>query len=220
MQLHVTTYDRTELQSNPKHDIAFPALFHVRSDAWILLTEAAVYGDYCGSRLAGSAQEAGRFQVRMDGPVEGRLPLSSPWRVAMVGHDLGTIVESILVPALNPPCAIQDTSWIRPGRVTFPWWSEPKVKGNFERLKQFVDFGGEMGWEWMEFDTALIGSENKASDTWMHTAWVPELVKYAAAKNVRLYGWEDWTNLDTPEKREKILRLYNQWGLQGSRSIT
>ena len=199
------------------HDVGFPALVHTPSDAWVLLTEAAVYGDYGGAHLVGSLDGPSIFRVTLPQELSGELPWTTPWRVALVGEELGTIVESVLVDNLNPPCEVEDTSWITPGRVTFPWWSDTAVSGNFERLKEFVDLAHRMGWEWIEFDTALVHGRPDCSltDAWMTLPWVAELVEYARRRNVKVYGWDHWQNLDTPEKREKVLGRFQELGIEG-----
>jgi len=206
-----------KIPAKPAGAYAFPALFHTPGGAWVLVTEAAVYGDYAGSRLLGSLDGAGIWRVRLPHAIVGRRPWTTPWRVAIVGDRLGTIVESVLVDNLNPPCEVKDTSWIRPGRVTFPWWSDHAASGKFEKLKKFVDLAAEMGWEWLEFDTALVDAGNtcRASDAWMTTPWVPQLVAYARGKGVSVYGWDHWKNLDTPAKREKVFGLYEKFGIKG-----
>ena len=73
----------------------------------------------------------------------------------------------------------------------------------------------EGGWEWIEFDTALIDGSNRGTDTWMTTPWVPDLIRYADSKGVNVYGWDHWKNLDTPEKRDKIFGLFNKLGIKG-----
>lgn len=193
----------------------FPALFKTSSGIWLLITEAAVYGDYAGARLHGTIDGTGIFKVKLPGTVSGKGPWTMPWRVAIIGDKIGTIVESVVVDNLNPPCEVVDLSWIKPGRVTFPWWSDLNVNGKYERLKEYVDFASQMGWEWIEFDTALMEGDLGGTDTWMTTPWVPELIKYAASRNVNVYGWDHWRNLDTAEKRDKIFSLFNKFGIKG-----
>ena len=190
---------------------AFPALFHTPGDAWVLVTEAAVYGDYAGSHLLGPDEVAGVWRVNIPHTVSSTLPWTTPWRVAIIGNCLGTIVESVTVDNLNPPCEVDDTSWIRPGRVTFPWMVDRGVSGNLPKLKTFVDLAAEMGWEWLEFDTGLV----RGWDGWMTTPWVPELVAYAGDNGVDVYGWDHWKNLNTPEKREKVFGLFKKFGIKG-----
>jgi alpha-glucosidase len=129
---------------------AFPALFQTPAGQWVLLTEAAVYGDYCGSRLAGRYRVNGIYQIMLDpnpGTVTWTLPWNTPWRVAMIGETLGPIVESTLVDNLNPPNEIGDLSWIKPGRTTWTWWYQD-VGAKEDLQPQFAAFGKEMGWEY------------------------------------------------------------------------
>jgi alpha-glucosidase len=105
--------------------------------------------------------------------------------VAIIGAGLGTIVESVLIESLNPPSEIADTSWIVPGRVAFPWWSDHFANGKPETLRAFVDLAAEMDWEWLEFDLPLIRSAYDPVPGWRKTPWIQELVAYAFSKGVR-----------------------------------
>ena len=48
-------------------------------------------------------------------------PFATPWRVIMVGEKPGDLVDSDLLENLNPPCAIDDPSWIKPGIAFWDW---------------------------------------------------------------------------------------------------
>jgi alpha-glucosidase len=84
--------------------------------------------------------------------VGGALPHVSPWRVVMVGDRVGRLIESDLVLNVSPPLAIKDTSWIKPGKTTFPWWNgyyEENVSFkpglNIATMKYYIDFCAEAG---------------------------------------------------------------------------
>jgi alpha-glucosidase len=96
----------------------FPILFtSSTNDFWVLLTEAAVYGDYCASHVE---YENGMYKVVLhDSSVTSSLPWETPWRVAVIGKTLAPIIEINLVENLNPPSVIRDMSWIRPGRTDY-----------------------------------------------------------------------------------------------------
>jgi len=128
----------------------FPVLFQTPIGPWILITEAAVYGNYCASRLAGAYRVNGIYQIMLDpnpGMVTWTLPWSTPWRVAMIGEALGPIVESTLVDNLNPPNEIGDLSWIKPGRTSWTWWYQD-IGGKEDLQPVFSAFAKEMGWEY------------------------------------------------------------------------
>ena len=49
-------------------------------------------------------------------------PCHSPWRTIMVSDDARKILASRLILNLNEPCAIDDTSWIKPVKYVGVWW--------------------------------------------------------------------------------------------------
>ena len=74
-------------------------------------------------RAKGEAADGGT-KIRLIGDMAGHtrgtatvdLPFESPWRAIQVGRDAAALVENAtLVLNLNPPCALADTSYIRPG---------------------------------------------------------------------------------------------------------
>ena len=182
------------------------------------MTEAAVDGTYTGARLKFQEAKGEVLAFHLPEQPSSTLPWITPWRVAIIGKNLGTLVESTLVLNLNPPSEIADTSWIKPGVDVIPWMTGPSTNNmSFERMKQFVDLASEMGWTWIEFDNALaLGNQGAdVPEKWMAIPWIPELVRYARSKGVNVYGWDHWQNLDTPEKREKILGYFVKHGFKG-----
>ena len=211
-------YVRRDQTSAEPGEICLPALFRTPAEIWVLITEAAVYGDYAGARLKGSLGGERSFRFALPGPVSSRLPWTTPWRLAIVGRTLAPIVESVLVDNLNPPSEVADLSWIKPGRSTFPWWSDHAANSKPDRLRKFADFAADMGWEWLEFDTALAyeGGTGEARTGWLELSpWIPDFTAYARRKGIRLYGWDDWKHLDTPEEREREFARYKTLGFDG-----
>src|SRR6185369_7326952 len=98
-------YDKGTVGTNLKTgDLAFPALFQTPSQAWTLISEAAVYGDYCASRLVALTGVSNVLMVKFpQTTVTGTLPWKTPWRVAVVGQTLAPIVETSVIENLNLP---------------------------------------------------------------------------------------------------------------------
>ena len=145
---------------------AFPALFHVTAaDTWVLLTESGTDGSYCACHLAPDsagglyhiafprADETTRGYTNKFGP-EPRftLPWPLPWRVIVLGKNAGDIALETLVTDLAPPSRIADTSWIKPGRASWAWWSYPDGPVTTNLFDEFTDFAAKMGWEYTLFD--------------------------------------------------------------------
>lgn len=159
-------YRKGEVGDDFMDEMSFPALFQTPKNDWILLTEAAVYGNYCACRLEG--KPGGIFKVclykgddfrgkTVELPVSNNLPFETPWRVAIVGKTLAPIVETNIVENLNPPSEFSDWSWIKPGRTSWTWWYDEFSKANKRQMavtypvdRQAWDefFANEMGWEY------------------------------------------------------------------------
>ncbi len=203
-----------------------PALFQTEK-TWILLTEAALDSTYFGFHLQSNA-EGGKYKLRMPEAGEANnvcsnipssvLPWSTPWRVLIIGKNLSDIVESDMVAELNPPSTIQDESWIRPGRSSWSWWSDWPSPKDYSKLKKFVDFSAEMGWEYSLVD---------ANWDLMTGGNVEQLTKYAASKNVGILMWynsggphNDVTErprdiMSNPELRKAEFKKLAGWGVKG-----
>lgn len=196
---------------------AFPALFQVPSaGSWVLLTEAGTDEAYCGCHLspdcAGGiyriafplAEEGTRGYTNQFGP-EPRfsLPWTMPWRVLVLGRNAGDIATATLVTDLAAPSRIADTSWIRPGRSSWAWWSYPDGPATEARFNEFSDFAARMGWEYTLFDAG-----------W----WEPGLetiARHAQSKGVMPCAWSFAGDYYDPVKREKQLDQMSAAGVRG-----
>jgi hypothetical protein len=205
-----------------------PALFRVpEGERWLLLAESAVDGTYCGTRLQPSAPH-GVYRIRFPQAGEGNgvgdvgpqstLPWQTPWRVILVADTLAEIVESTLIEDLNPPCAVGAADWVKPGRVSWSWWSDHDSSRDYVKLRDFVDLAAQMGWEYSLVD---------ANWTLMDGGDVRQLTRYAAEKGVGLFLWYNSGGshnivtekprgcLDQAEVRRFEFQLLSQWGVKG-----
>jgi alpha-glucosidase len=206
---------------------SFPALFKAPSGAWMLLTEAALDDGYVGSHLAAEVS-GGVYRIKFPDPEEGlgvgeihplsALPWTMPWRVVMIGDAAGRLVESDLVNDLSPRSAIADTSWIKPGRAAWSWWSASDSPRHAEQLNAFTDFAAEMGWEY-----ALVDAN------WdkMQTGRIEDVIAHAKEKGVGLLFWynsggphNDVTEaprdrMDLRDARRAELAKLRDWGVKG-----
>lgn len=183
-----------------------PVLFRHGEGAWMLLSEAAVYGHYSGSHLVSHESQAGLLRIAFApdqvNPLETSRPLVTPWRVAILGRELSHVFASTVIENLNPACEIMDTTWIRPGRVYWSWWAgEPQDRLDVQ--KKYVDFAAQMGWEYFLCDAG-----------WQ-MAWLPELIDYAHARRVDILVWTHHRDLVTDDEREEKLDRWARLGISG-----
>ncbi len=166
----------------------FPGLFQV-NDTWVLISEAGVYENYCGSHLNGVA-ENGEYRIQFPWDWENyglgasqpswSLPWVMPWRFILLSRDLGDIVESNLVQDLADPNRLEDISWIKPGRASWSWWGDHDSPLDYQKLKAYVDFAAEMGWEYSLVDAGWHE---------MNGGNIEQLVAYANSKGVGILLW-------------------------------
>lgn len=61
-------------------------------------------------------RELGAVGIHLMGTAEGRGAFTTPWRAVLLGDNEARLIENEhLTLNLNPPCALADTSWIKPG---------------------------------------------------------------------------------------------------------
>jgi alpha-glucosidase len=212
-----------------------PLLVELPGAGWLAVMEAGLT-DYAGMYLArdaeGEAVLTTRLSPRPDESalaVRAGLPHESPWRVFMVADKVERLVESDLVLNLNAPCALADTSWIRPGKTTFPWWNgfyEEKVPFkmglNTETAKYYIDFCAEAGIPYHSLDgvgnTAWYGGPivpYEGADITRGIAGLDlrEVLRYAASKGVRIRLWMNWRAAE--KHMDRAFPLYREWGVEG-----
>ncbi|MEV4318006.1 glycoside hydrolase family 97 catalytic domain-containing protein [Actinocrispum sp. NPDC049592] len=201
--------------SAPAAEFMHPALFDVNG-TYLHITESDVDGRDSGARLV---HDAGTSTYRIkywDEKVQVTGPVRTAWRTMIVG-DLKTVTESTLVDDLAKPSQIADTSWIRPGKVFWSWLAGGREAGeSLSMQKGYVDYAAAHGWPYVLVDAGWYFDPNWDYDpTWETTSWIPQLVQYAKARNVKIQVWVHFNELDTEEERATRLALFERWGVAG-----
>ncbi|MEP6756607.1 MAG: glycoside hydrolase family 97 N-terminal domain-containing protein, partial [Chthonomonadales bacterium] len=148
---NVTTTSLQDLKSNTLLDM--PATFTWPDGSCVAITEAALraYAGMSLMRPVTSTNETSlvcRLTPRADGTkVVRSLPMQTPWRVVMSARRPADLLESNTIYCLNEPSVIGDTSWIKPGKITFYWWNGNVYDGkpglpilSLEMQKKYIDF--------------------------------------------------------------------------------
>ncbi|WP_165234028.1 glycoside hydrolase family 97 protein [Aquisphaera insulae] len=206
---------------------SFPLLYRTPAGRWGLITEASLDRTYCGARLAREAP-GGLYALRFPDAGEGNntgsvepswtLPWATPWRVVIAGESPAPIVESTLVENLNPPSVVTDGSWIRPGRASWSWLSDPPSPQDASKLKPFVDLAAEMGWEYTLID---------ANWDIMRNGTIHDVIGYAKSKGVGPLMWYNSGGphnyvterprglMDLRKVRRAEFQRLKEWGVKG-----
>lgn len=215
--------------------IGIPLLLEYPGRGWAAITEANLT-NYAGMYLTGTEAREASLTSRLSPlpkdpkiAVKASLPHVSPWRVVMLAEDVGGLIESDLILNLNDPPAITDTSWIRTGKTTFPWWNGYHMENapfkpglNTATMKHYIDFCAENGIPYHSLDgyenTAWYGGPIVPYEGADITGALPEIdlpgvIRYARDKGVRLRLWMHWEAARA--HMDRAFPLYRSWGIEG-----
>jgi alpha-glucosidase len=141
-----------------------------------------------------------------------------PWRLlGIVEHDADLLTNQ-LVWLLEKPSQVQDTSWIKPGKVAWDWWNFNNVYGvdfpagvNTQTYKYYIDFAAKYHLQYIILDEGWYKLGNVLDVA--PEINMEELSAYAKAKNVGVILWVVWKSLD--DRLIQALDQYAKWGVQG-----
>lgn len=213
---HEHTVDKPLLRDvKPDTLLDMPLTLAYPDGTHLAITEASLR-HYAGMSLMRPAHGADNTLVckltpRPDGTKVVRdLPMETPWRVVLVGERAGTLLESNTLYCLNEPNAIGDTSWIKPGKMTWAWWNGNLVKdGKAEppifslgAQKTYIDFCAANGiayhstiadntdtpWYKQSRQGVVPGPDTDVTRVRADLD-LPTIRKYAESKGVRLWTW-------------------------------
>lgn len=183
---------------------------------FLALSEARLI-DFSRMKFLAGKRENSLVASLHDAPTV-ELPYTTPWRTIMIGRSPGELLENnYFYENLNDPCAIEDVSWIKPGKVI------REVTLTTQGGLACVDFAVENGLQYVEFDAGWYGPEgDESSDATTITvdpARSPgpldlhKVIEYAESKGI---GIIVYVNRRALEKQiDEILPLYKSWGIKG-----
>ncbi|MFM1942679.1 MAG: hypothetical protein RI897_1661 [Verrucomicrobiota bacterium] len=209
-------YEETHL-SQLKPGCERPLLIDAGTNTYIAIAEAGLT-NYARAKLSPTPNLPNALTTQTDGPSQGPLPFRTPWRVILLGHSPGQLLEqNYLLLNLNPPSQIQDTSWIQPGKII------REVTLTTAGGLACVDFAKENGLQFIEFDAGWYGHEydDLADATAVNVdpkrspgpLDLPAVIQHARNHDI---GVLLYVNRRALEKQlDTILPLYHSWGVSG-----
>ncbi|OYW27666.1 MAG: alpha-glucosidase [Caulobacter sp. 12-67-6] len=233
---HEGEYDPVLASSFREHNLLeLPVVCQTPHGATFALAEADLK-NYAGLYLTGRGDSGIGLRAKLsprleDGAVAVHTRIGtdtmSSWRVVMVGDQPGDLISSNLMTSLNPPTALTDTAWIKPGKAAWDWWNGSIVAGadkpamDTATMKRFIDFAAEAKLEYMLIDDGWYVGSGQAPKVLPGTDVtrpipqidMPGLVAYAAERGVGVMIWVHWKALD--DQMDEALATYEKWGVKG-----
>ena len=205
----------------------------------VYISESDLISDYAGMFLKGSAENPHRLVGKYAGVVleEERLtdrdvkpvkyadyiadlkgPKSFPWRVMIISDEDRQLVQSEMIYKLAPENVIENTDWIKPGKVAWDWWNALNVYGvdfesgvNNETYKYYIDLAAEYDLDYIILDEGWYHLDDIMNV--VDEIDVKELVDYGQEKGVEVILWVVWKALD--DKLFEALDQFEEWGVKG-----
>ena len=148
-----------------------------------------------------------------------------PWRVVLVTTRDTQLADNDMMQRLAPACRIDDTSWIKPGKVAWDWWNtcnltsvDFKAGMNTPTYKKYIDFAADNHLEYIIIDEGWSGKESLLEDLNSEIN-LEELITYGTQKGVGIILWASWRNLTGGNSlctgMEKSMEHYSNMGIKG-----
>ena len=141
-----------------------------------------------------------------------------PWRIVGIAQKDADLITNQMVYLLAKPSRVQDTSWIKPGKVAWDWYNANNIYGvdfksgiNTQTYKYYIDFASQYGIEYVILDEGWYKLGNLLEV--VPQINIEELVAYGKKKNVGIILWVVWKTLD--DQFEPAFNQAEKWGVKG-----
>ena len=198
----------------------YPALLQPSDKVFALITEAGIERYNSASSLYNDRNKE-EYRVVMDENLQNTTgKWSSPYRIVIVG-ELKDVVASTLVTDVSEPCRIEDTSWIKPGSMSWIYWAYNHGSNDYQIVRQYVDMAVEMRWPYVLIDAEWDEMKNGGN--------IEDAIRYAHEKGIKPILWYNsstaWLKawgapgpherLNAPENREHEFAWLEKMGVAG-----
>ncbi len=195
-----------------------PLTLELPNGLFACLAEAEMV-DYARTKFKLATDKPNTIVGSMYDDVDDIAPFSSPWRVILVAKKAVDLLQNNdLILNLNPPCALQNTAWIKPGKVM------RETSLSTVGAKKLVDFAVAQNIQYIHFDAGWYGYEYfKSSDATAvnvdpsrnpkNELDMKEVLQYAKSKGIGVWVYVNQRALAL--QLDTILPLYKSWGISG-----
>ncbi|WP_236621049.1 glycoside hydrolase family 97 protein [Rhodopirellula sallentina] len=145
-----------------------PLVSELRPNVFTAVMEAAIY-DVAPMDLVSSDRGEYAFRAKFS---RSTIPSgnATSWRVLQVASKPGDLLLSPVTYCLNPPCELDDPSWVKPGLAMWDWraWGAKTDDGftyglDMPSWRRFIDFASKHGVSYLVLDAGWYGLEFEAS---------------------------------------------------------
>jgi alpha-glucosidase len=158
------------------------------------------------------------IKADLSSKVKAEAPFATPWRVVMVGDSAGQLLEkNHIILNMNDPCEIEDTSWIKPGKII------RDISLTTTGAMACVDFAAARGMQYIEFDAGWYGPEWSIRSDARTVTVDPKrskgpldlhaVIKHANEQDIGIWLYVNRHHLE--QMHEELFALFHKWGIKG-----
>jgi len=215
-------------------EVNTPITMKTKEGLYIAVHEANLT-DYAGMTLVSVEGEQNTLESKLvpwpDNvvKVKASTPHFSPWRTIQIGRRPGDLIESNLIINLNEPCALNETSWIKPMKYMGIWWGMHIGKYTWfkgenhgattENAKKYIDFAGKHGIPALLVEGWNVGWEGGWKGQNYTTSYddynLKEIVEYGRKHGVKIIAHNETGGdvLNYENQIEEAFSLYEKLGI-------
>src|SRR3546814_689511 len=194
-----------------------PLLVEQDTATWVALGEAGVV-DFARMKFIRSGEDTYSLTASLDGEVKKRGAFYTPWRYVMVAAKPGKLLEhNYLLLNLNQPNQVENTSWIKPGKVI------REITLTTQGAIASIDFAARHQLQYILFDAGWYGAENSDTSNATRVAVDParsegpldlqKVIHYGESKGIGVILYVNRRALE--RQLDTLLPLYASWGIKG-----
>lgn len=195
-----------------------PLTLELPNGLYACLAEAEMV-NYSRTKFVLDKEKPNTIACAMYGEVDEITPFVTPWRVVMAAERAGDLLENNdLILNLNPPCEVEQTWWIRPGKVM------RDVTLSTDGGKRLVDFAVKHNIQYIHLDAGWYGHEYEMASDATTVSVDPrrnpkgdlnlkEVVEYAKRHDVGVFLYVNQRAL--ARQLDELLPLFRSWGISG-----
>lgn len=143
-----------------------------------------------------------------------------PWRAIIISEEDKELTVSNFVYKLAAPTRVDNTAWIKPGKVAWEWWNDWNIYDvdfevgiNNDTYKYYIDFAANHDIEYVILDEGWAVNLEADLMQVVPEIDIPELVAYGKARDVGIILWAGYWAFD--KDMEKVCKHYSDMGVKG-----
>jgi alpha-glucosidase len=192
-----------------------PLTIQLPDGNYLAMGEAALT-DFARMKFGGTRSDS--LGCVLSSTVEVENTILSPWRYILTGDSPGALLgRNYLVDNLNEPSVIQNTDWIKPGKIL------REVTLSTQGALNCIDFASKHDMRYICFDAGWYGKEDSDTSDATRVSLDParakssldlqKVIAYGKANGVGVFLYVNRRALE--RQIDTLFPLYESWGIKG-----